>query len=87
MSESVMQQDDVFSQVEIDLKVMDAWLEAISEIAVSFRLRQLGQPVRVKHDAAFLTPGGALTMITEVAGEPVRMVVPEGMWNWQENRQ
>lgn len=85
MSDSLLLQDNIFGQVMIDFKIMDAWTDALADIATSFRLRQLDSPVAVSIDEAYLTPDGGLTMIAQVAGEPVRMAVPQGMWNWQEN--
>ncbi len=85
MSDYSLLRDNIYGRVMIDCKIMDAWMDALADIAVSFRLKQLEQPVPVSTDEAYLTPDGGLTMIAQVAGEPVRMVVPQGMWNWQDN--
>jgi len=76
-------ENDVFSQVTISFKVMDAWLEAISEIALSFRFKQLSLAVDIGMDTAFINSSGGLTMITMVGGEPVRMIVPNNLWDWK----
>ena len=83
MTQDSMLQQNVIKQVAINPVVMDAWVDAISDVAMSFRLKQQMKPVHIEHDSAFIAPTGSLTIVTTVEGEPLRMVVPREMWSWQ----